>query len=94
MGFFGMGMAQQAAGGGTDAASLFAMAEQQKAAKEAKMQPAGWKCPKCGHEGNTGKFCSECGSPKPADDGTWTCPTCGKTGNTGKFCGECGTPRP
>jgi membrane protease subunit (stomatin/prohibitin family) len=92
MGFFGMGMAQQAAGGGTDAASLFAMAEQQKAAKEAKMQPAGWKCPKCGKEGNTGKFCGECGGPKPAEG--WKCPKCGHEGNTGKFCSECGSPKP
>ena len=66
MGFFGMGMAQQAAGGGTDAASLFAMAEQQKAQQAGKMQAAaGWKCPKCGAEGNTGKFCGECGTAKP-----------------------------
>jgi membrane protease subunit (stomatin/prohibitin family) len=92
MGFFGMNMAQQAAGGGTDAASLFAMAEQQKAAKEAKMQPAGWKCPKCGKEGNTGKFCGECGGPKPAEG--WKCPKCGHEGNTGKFCSECGSPKP
>lgn len=49
---------------------------------------AGWSCG-CGHV-NTGKFCSECGSPKPVD-GTWTC-ACGHV-NTGKFCGECGTPR-
>jgi membrane protease subunit (stomatin/prohibitin family) len=93
MGFFGMGMAQQAAGGGTDAASLFAMAEQQKAAKAAKMQPAGgWKCPKCGAEGNVGKFCGECGTPKPADG--WKCPQCGHEGNNGKFCSECGSPKP
>ena len=101
MGFFGMNMAQQAAGGGTDAASLYAMGQQQQAAK---MQAAGgWKCPKCGKEGNTGKFCGECGTPKPAegcgapkpaDDGTWTCPKCGHAGNKGKFCGECGAPRP
>ena len=94
MGFFGMGMAQQAAGGGTDAASLFAMAEQQKAQNAAKMEPAvGWKCPKCGKAGNTGKFCGECGTPKPADPAVWKCPKCG-TENTGKFCGECGTPKP
>ena len=93
MGFFGMGMAQQAAGGGTDAASLFAMAEQQKADKAAKMQPAGgWKCPKCGAEGNVGKFCGECGTPKPADG--WKCPQCGHEGNNGKFCSECGSPKP
>lgn len=26
-----------------------------------------WKCPKCGEEGNTEKFCTKCGAPKPAD---------------------------
>ena len=54
-----------------------------------------WTCPKCGHE-NTGKFCNECGAPKPAPEpaaAEWTCPKCGKK-NTGKFCGECGTPKP
>lgn len=49
---------------------------------------AGWTCG-CGHV-NAGKFCSECGSPKPAD-GPWTC-GCGHV-NTGKFCSECGKPR-
>ncbi len=94
MGFIGMGMAQQAAGGGTDAATLFAMAEQQKAQQAAKMQAAaGWKCPKCGKEGNTGKFCGECGTPKPADPEVWKCPKCG-TENKGKFCSECGSPKP
>ena len=46
-----------------------------------------WTCG-CGHV-NTGKFCSECGAPKPA--GPWTC-SCG-TVNSGKFCSECGRPR-
>ena len=93
MGFFGMGMAQQAAGGGTDAASLYAMGQQQQAAKAAKMQAgSGWKCPKCGTEGNKGKFCGECGSPKPAEG--WKCPKCGTEGNKGKFCSECGSPKP
>ena len=46
-----------------------------------------WTCPKCGHEHNSGKFCSECGTAKAED---WTCPECGHTGNKGKFCSECG----
>lgn len=46
-----------------------------------------WTCPKCGHEHNSGKFCSECGTAKTED---WTCPECGHTGNKGKFCSECG----
>lgn len=49
---------------------------------------AEWTC-SCGTI-NTGKFCSECGSPRPAA-GPWTC-SCG-TVNTGKFCSECGKPR-
>jgi len=50
-----------------------------------------WKC-ECGAM-NTGKFCMECGKPKPAPAGAWKCPQCG-TENTGKFCMECGTPKP
>lgn len=50
---------------------------------------AGWTC-ECGHV-NTGKFCSECGKPKP-EPAEWTC-ECGHV-NTGKFCPECGKPRP
>ncbi len=54
-----------------------------------------WTCPECGTEGNTGKFCNECGAKKPAeDDGTWTCPECGTEGNTGKFCEECSAKKP
>lgn len=49
--------------------------------------PQSWTC-ECGNV-NQGKFCSECGKPKPA--GPWTC-SCG-TVNTGKFCSECGKPR-
>ena len=51
-------------------------------------QPSGWTCG-CGTV-NTGKFCSECDSPRPAAE--WTC-SCGSI-NKGKFCSECGKPRP
>lgn len=50
----------------------------------------GWTC-KCGHTDNRGKFCAECGSPKPAGTG-WTC-VCG-TVNQGKFCTNCGARNP
>ena len=82
-GFIGMGFAQQA--GGVDAGALYQMAGQQKTATEA----AGWVCI-CGAQ-NDGKFCSECGKAKPADD-AWQC-VCGAT-NRSKFCSECGKARP
>ena len=53
-----------------------------------------WSC-SCGQTGNTGKFCANCGSPKPAPApaaGSWVC-SCG-TSNTGKFCCNCGNPKP
>ena len=28
----------------------------------------GWTCPECGHEGNTGKFCEECGAKQPTGE--------------------------
>lgn len=49
-----------------------------------------WDCT-CGQTGNTGNFCSNCGSKKPQAEqpDTWDC-ACGQTGNTGKFCSNCG----
>lgn len=49
-----------------------------------------WSCA-CGKE-NTGRFCSECGSPRPAAPAAWTC-GCGQV-NTGRFCSECGSRKP
>ena len=54
-------------------------------------QEDSWTCIN-GHEGNTGKFCTECGAPRPAAEETWTCIN-GHEGNTGKFCSECGAPK-
>lgn len=49
-----------------------------------------WDCT-CGQTGNTGNFCSNCGSKKPQAEqsDTWDC-ECGQTGNAGKFCSNCG----
>lgn len=50
----------------------------------------GWACD-CGNGNNTGKFCNNCGKPKPAQADGWSC-SCGAV-NTGKFCQECGKPK-
>lgn len=52
---------------------------------------AAWIC-SCGAQ-NTGKFCGNCGSPKPEAAGPWFCTNCG-TQNTGNFCSGCGSKRP
>ncbi|MDY4416990.1 SPFH domain-containing protein [Selenomonas sp.] len=89
MGLFGMQMAGQAGAG------LYQQAAQQATQRPAPARPAApaagtWTCA-CG-TANTGKFCQNCGKPKPAATGAWTC-SCG-TQNTGKFCQNCGKPRP
>ena len=93
VGFMGMNLA---GGRGIDASTLFSMPQQQQTQSQpqtrtqSQTSAAGkWKC-ECGHE-NTGRFCSECGKPKP-EPKTWTC-ECGHE-NTGKFCSECGKPKP
>jgi len=90
-GFMGLGMAGNIGGG--NAANLFAMGQQQPApvAPAAPAAPAAgsWTC-SCGTVA-TGKFCPECGSPKPVAEG-WTC-SCGSV-NKGKFCPECGAKKP
>ncbi|MDL2327369.1 SPFH domain-containing protein [Ruminococcaceae bacterium OttesenSCG-928-A11] len=97
MAFMGMNMAGNA--GGMNAQGLFQMGQQQQQQPApAAPQPApttqptatGWACA-CGHAGNTGKFCAECGKPQLQADG-WTC-ACGAV-NKGKFCAECGKPKP
>lgn len=104
-GFMGMGMANMA--GGMNAGSLFNQQggggtpqSQYNVAAGGGFAASngggngngegGWTC-SCGAQ-NTGKFCSNCGSPKPAPAGSWTC-SCG-TENTGKFCSNCGSKKP
>jgi membrane protease subunit (stomatin/prohibitin family) len=74
-GFVGMGMASQA--GGMNPQALFQMGQLSSQSQVPQhgqtsglsgaagtLNPAVWICP-CGHSGNTGKFCAECGKPKP-----------------------------
>ncbi len=87
-GFMGMGMAQ-GMGGNNTAAQLFQMGQQQPVRSAA---PAGgsWRC-SCGATA-TGKFCQECGSPRPEPAVGWKC-SCGAV-NQGRFCSECGKKKP
>ncbi len=90
-GFMGMNMAGQQAGG-VDVMGLYGMGnkkETTQATVTVNNKPS-WTC-ECGAV-NTGKFCAECGKPKPADANGWTC-ECGQL-NKGKFCSECGKPKP
>ena len=65
--------------------------QQQQQAPQQQAAPAGgWTC-SCGAV-NSGKFCSECGSPKPAAPKKRFCGNCGAQLTEGqKFCPECGT---
>ena len=86
--FMGMGIGMNAGGSFMASASASNQAQMERRAAEA---PAdSWTC-KCGKV-CTGKFCPECGSPRPLPADSWTC-KCGKV-STGKFCPECGSPRP
>ena len=81
--------------GGMNAAQLFNMGQQQAAMVQPQAAPVqpqavaqtSWTC-SCGAV-NSGKFCSNCGSPAPAAE--WTC-SCGMV-NKGNFCSNCGKPR-
>lgn len=102
-GFMGMGAGMNAGGGFMGVASAANMQQMNAQAQRMGMggnAPGGakaglasaggtWVC-RCGAS-NTGKFCSECGNPRPETE-TWIC-KCGAR-NTGKFCSECGSPKP
>jgi len=96
--FAGMNMA--AGTGGMNAQDLFAM-QQQKTQQQPQVQPPqnqpptqqGWVC-SCGFSENIGKFCSDCGSPKPKPPSSVKCSGCNweppDQVNIPKFCQECG----
>lgn len=94
-GFLGVGMGMQGTSGFMGAASETNRQQMQEQASQKtnseKASAGQWKCP-CGVT-NSGRFCSECGTPKPnPQEDTWTC-ECGSQ-NKGKFCTDCGKKKP
>ena len=99
-GFAGLGMMGGVANGANIAGLMQQGQMQQAQMQQAQMQQtqaqapqgASWTC-SCGSV-NTGKFCPNCGAPKPAQAAN-ACPNCGfiipDPSNPPKFCPECGT---
>lgn len=105
MAMMGVGLGMQAGGGFMQAASASnqaQMAAQQQANQQrdetspvaaAGLPADAWKC-ECGAQ-NNGKFCSNCGTPKPAEPTPGGfCSNCGSQlpDPKPKFCPQCGTP--
>ena len=98
MGFMGMNMASGMNGGvnlqglynqGAEKRQQEEQARQMAAQEQSAQQQTGsWTC-RCGTL-NEGKFCMNCGSPKPKAPENWIC-SCGAV-NHGKFCTNCGKP--
>lgn len=94
--FVGMGMGMNAGGNFLNQASQTNLNQMQQNQKN--QQNDSWTCSKCGTE-NTGKFCSNCGEPKPqATDASikMKCAACNAVidlaNGVPKFCPECGKP--
>ena len=93
MAFLGLGMAN-AASNSMNTQGLFSMSANNNPnipVQNMTDTPKSWTC-SCGAVNDTGKFCHECGKPKPAPIG-WQCTEC-NTINKGKFCVECGSKKP
>ncbi|QGN29939.1 SPFH domain-containing protein [Enterococcus casseliflavus] len=97
-GFVGMGMGMNAGGGYLNQASQNNQQQMQQQQAPAQSNPDHWDCPQCGTS-NTGKFCSNCGTPKPTSDGPslkMKCSDCGEVidlaNGIPKFCPNCGKP--
>lgn len=97
-GFVGMGMGMNAGGGYLNQASQNNQQQMQQQQATAQSNADHWDCPQCGTS-NTGKFCSNCGTPKPTSDGPslkMKCSDCGEVidlaNGIPKFCPNCGKP--
>lgn len=97
-GFVGMGMGMNAGGGYLNQASQNNQQQMQQQQAPAQSNADHWDCPQCGTS-NTGKFCSNCGTPKPTSDGPslkMKCSDCGEVidlaNGIPKFCPNCGKP--
>lgn len=97
-GFVGMGMGMNAGGGYLNQASQNNQHQMQQQQAPAQSNADHWDCPQCGTS-NTGKFCSNCGTPKPTSDGPslkMKCSDCGEmidlANGIPKFCPNCGKP--
>ncbi len=105
--FAGMNMAANAGGMRADQLYAMGMTEQNQSAGQTNPQTntvqapgmeaqpqLGWTC-SCGAV-NKGKFCAECGQPKPAGAKQYKCDKCGwepaDPQKAPKFCPECGDP--
>lgn len=88
----GSGIQQGTASSAMSTQGFAASAQSHQTGQPSRIQgTSAWTC-SCGAAGNTGRFCSECGKPKPSADGFWVC-SCGAK-NKGKFCSECGAKKP
>lgn len=97
-GFVGMSMGMNAGGGYLNQASQNNQQQMQQQQAPAQSNADHWDCPQCGTS-NTGKFCSNCGTPKPTSDGPslkMKCSDCGEVidlaNGIPKFCPNCGKP--
>lgn len=97
-GFVGMGMGMNAGGGYLNQVSQNNQQQMQQQQASAQTNADHWDCPQCGTS-NTGKFCSNCGTPKPTNDGPslkMKCSDCGEVidlaNGIPKFCPNCGKP--
>ena len=99
-GLMGVGMMGGLPQGGANIADLMAQGQKPAAPQAAAPAPApapqaaGWTCPDCG-TANSGNFCTNCGTARPAAPAVNNCGNCGYAfpdpANPPKFCPNCGT---